>query len=71
MSDSIIAHETNLLVAEITAKRDEAIKELRKLVTACERHGFAASMSHPRYTRQLSAARKFLENDSNPATDAS
>lgn len=43
-------------------ERNEAMKELRDLVEACDEFGGGASISHPRYTRQRAAARSFLEN---------
>ncbi len=46
----------------------EMERQLRALVASCNEYGGGASISHPRYTRQLSAARKFLENVKEHAT---
>lgn len=55
--------EREPLVATIKIRRDElADEQLRDLIEACNQYGGGASISHPRYTRQLSAAKKFLEN---------
>ena len=40
----------------------ELERQLRALVTVCDEYGGGASIPHPRYTRQLSTARKLLEN---------
>ena len=49
-------------IKEVGRERNEAMKELRDLVEACDEFGGGASISHPRYTRQRAAARSFLEN---------
>ena len=50
------------LAARLERERDAAEKQLRDLVEACNQYGGGASLSHPRYTRQLSAVKKFLHN---------
>lgn len=47
---------------KLERERNATRKQLHNLVTACNEYEAGASISHPRYTRQLSAARKFLEN---------
>jgi hypothetical protein len=50
------------IVSAINIWRDEAEKQFRDLYEVCNQFGGGASISHPRITRQLSAARKFLKN---------
>jgi len=47
---------------DLDNKYQEMERQFRDLVTICNEYGGGASISHPRYTRQLSAAKKFLEN---------
>lgn len=42
-------------------ERNEAVEVMRQLVTEQDRFGHGASMNHPRLTRAITAARKFLE----------
>ena len=53
---------TRTFAEKLGRERNEAMKELRDLVEACDEFGGGASISHPRYTQQRAAARSFLEN---------
>lgn len=62
----ILQLPTGVTAAEIVAAmkiwRDEAEKQLRDLYKVCKQFGGGASISHPRITRQLFAAKKFLNS---------